>query len=605
VTAARLGAIGALAVVIGCTTTAGDVCRHVVLPEARVVSARDPSQLPPARIPETVSPRTVSNPRPGTEEWRLSLDDAIRIGLENARVIRVLAGTTAVASGRTVYDPAIALTVIDQEQGRFDPTVQQRNRWSRIENPAAFLDPVLPLRAVLSDRTVDEYRSDVGLAKTNVLGGEWGFNWAETPTTFGGLGIEPLNPANRRFLELTYTQPLLQGGGFYVNTAPIVIARLNTERTFFQYKSSVQDLVSGIIEAYWNLVLARTELWARQIQVQQSETAYRREEARLRTGLGDAKDVAQARSTFTQFKANLVAAEANVLTREGALRNILGLTPDDGRVLVPVSAPTDQRLRPDWSQIVRLAEQRRPDIVELKLVVEADQVRRGQAENAALPRLDLTGLYRWNGLSGEQLSGERFASGAGQFTDWTIGINFAVPLGLRQARARVREIELITARDRAFVDQSVHAAVHELAATIRDLDNAYEQYRAFKESRTAALENLLVQLEQFRADRTIYLSVLQALNDWGNAVSSEARALVGYNIALATLERQTGTILETHGLVFAEERFRAAGPFGESHLRDYPLGVTPEGVPSRYPATPEPGENSFDLRDPTKPRPAP
>ena len=40
-----------------------------------------------------------------------SLDDAIRIALENDRVIRVLAGVTAVTSGRTIYDAAIANTV--------------------------------------------------------------------------------------------------------------------------------------------------------------------------------------------------------------------------------------------------------------------------------------------------------------------------------------------------------------------------------------------------------------------------------------------------------------------------------------------------------------
>src|SRR5437660_2912103 len=36
-----------------------------------------------------------------------------------------------------------------------------------------------------------------------------------------------------------------------------------------------------------------------------------------------------------------------------------------GGVLVPVSAPTNQRLRPDWEALLRLAEQRRLDIVEL------------------------------------------------------------------------------------------------------------------------------------------------------------------------------------------------------------------------------------------------
>ena len=98
-------------------------------------------------------------------------------------------------------------------------------------------------------------------------------------------------------------------------------------------------------------------------------------------------DVALARVTYTQFQANLVAAEADQLTREAVLRNILGLPPSDGRRIVPVSAPASQRLMPHWEELVRLAEQRRPDIIELKLVTEADQVRLLQSQNQALPRL--------------------------------------------------------------------------------------------------------------------------------------------------------------------------------------------------------------------------
>ncbi len=81
------------------------------------------------------------------------------------------------------------------------------------------------------------------------------------------------------------------------------------------------------------------------------------------------------------------------------------------------------------------------------------------------------------------------------------------------------------------------------------------------------------------------------------------RGLVGseqlliYNIALATLERQTGTILETHGLVFAEERYRAAGPL-PCHNRMYPSAQPPFGHPRLYPGTGSPSENSFDLQNP-------
>ena len=73
-------------------------------------------------------------------------------------------------------------------------------------------------------------------------------------------------------------------------------------------------------------------------------------DANLKTGLGGLSDVAQARVTYTQFKANLVAAEANVLTQEGALRNLLGLPPDDDRQIVPVSAPTAERLEAEMGR---------------------------------------------------------------------------------------------------------------------------------------------------------------------------------------------------------------------------------------------------------------
>jgi outer membrane protein TolC len=599
----------ALLAACGCASSPAEVwqaaCENVILPEQRAIDYRDVARLPPAPLPAVAPPRTVSDPRPETPEWLLSLDEAIRIALENTRVVRTLAGTFAVASGQTIYDAAIANTLIDQARARFDPVLTEKSVWSRTNQPAAVLDPFDPTRSRITGNPVDVFSSDFNLTKTNVLGGQWGLDWMETPTRFPGARGLSLNPETPSSVTLSYTQPLLQGGGFLVNTAPIVIARLDTERSFFQYKDSVQELVRGVIEAYWNLVLARLNVWAREIQVQQFREAYDLENARLKSGLkGDLGSVSQARVTYSQFRANLIAAKADVLAREGALRNLLFLPPDDDRRIVPVSAPTDRALRPEWDAMVRLAEQRRPDIIELKLITEADRVRLLQAENQALPRLDATALYRWNGLSGEMPNGQHISTSPGQFTDWSVGVNFSVPLGLRQGRAQVREQRLVIARDEANLEQGIHAAIHQLAATTRDLDSAYEQYVAFKETRAAADINSQVQLRRLRTGIPAginILNVLQAVTDWGNAVSSEAQQLINYNVSLAGLERQTGTILETHGLVFFEERFRAAGPLLlPSHDRLYPAATVPAGSPRRYPGTGKPGENAFDLTSPTE-----
>src|SRR5262249_14758703 len=105
-------------------------------------------------------------------------------------------------------------------------------------------------RSFLTSSETQDYNGKVGLSKTNVLGGQWSLNWTDTLTQFGGDGPFPLNPQNRSALELSYTQPLLQGGGYLVNTAPIVLARLNTEQSFCQYKDSVQERVRGVHEPY-------------------------------------------------------------------------------------------------------------------------------------------------------------------------------------------------------------------------------------------------------------------------------------------------------------------------------------------------------------------
>jgi outer membrane protein TolC len=569
------------------------------MPEQRTIDVRDPSQLPRAHVPDIPPPRTVSEPQPGAAEQHLSLDEAIQIALTNSQVVRVLAGTTAVSSGQTIYDPAISNTVIDQEQARFDPSLSIQNTWNRSEQPQALFDPLDPDGTSIVGLSTDSYNLNAELSKTTILGGTASVTVTDTLSRFQP-GIFPLNPINEHAVNLSYTQPLFQGAGVRPNLAPIVIARINTERSYFQFKGSMQDSVRGVIEAYWALVFARTDLWARQKQVEQGEGAYERAEARRRQGLGSAAEVAQSRLAWANFKAALIGAEADVIQREAALRNILGLPPT-GPVLVPVTPPSTSRLRPSWDEIVRLAEERRPDLIELKLVILADQQRLILAENQALPRVDTAMIYGWNGLEGKTLSGPQNSTEGGEFTDWTLGVNLSVPLGLRQGRAALRERQLILARDWANLDQGLHAALHDLATSTRALAQYYEQYEAFKEAREAARANLDQQLAAFRAGRAIFLDVLQAITNWGDSVSAEAQALAQYNAELANLERQTGTILETHGIYFYEERFGSIGPLGRlAKPRYYPQSVPPGPNMSVYPTGNEPAENVFDLRDPVR-----
>jgi len=101
--------------------------------------------------------------------------------------------------------------------------------------------------------------------------------------------------------------------------------------------------------------------------------------------------------------------------------------------------------------------------------------------------------------------------------------------------------------------------------------------------------------------RPSFLDVLQAITDWGNATSAESQSLTQYNAELAALEQETGTILETHGIRFFEERFLSLGPLGRvGRMRDYPQSMPPTPNEPKYPPSNKPAENFFDLRDPLK-----
>ncbi|MEE2639385.1 MAG: TolC family protein, partial [Planctomycetota bacterium] len=505
-----------------------------ILPEQRALEIRSPDSLPSydvysesfsAHPPETVLSKTRNRIIEGqlelVEPRFLSLDEAIRIALENSEVVRVLAGLTAASSGRTIYDTAVTNTTIDQNQALFDPTFFANNSFNRIENPNATITSLpLGLAAITGLRT-DGYNLSTGVNKTSVYGTSGSITMNAVRNQFRP-GIFPLNPQVTSALDLQFSQSLLRGSDPDANYAPIMIARINTERSFFQYKNAVQNLVRGVVEAYWQLVFARVDVWVRDQQLKRGNFDLERIKGRVNRELDNEAVLAQTRVAYLNFKSSYVSSKATLLQREAALRNLLGIPPEDGTEIIPTSNLGTAKLPLNWQELLLLAETQRPDIIELKLVIEADEQLLTRNRNQALPSLDALASYRWNGLSGNLPNRSEIASNFGQFTDWSLGVNFSVPLGLRQSRAEIRQQQLIIARDKANLKQGLHAVVHELATNIRTLDQNYFLFEVFKESREAASFNLERQIKDFERGRSIYLNVLQAITDWGNAVSSEA-----------------------------------------------------------------------------------
>lgn len=567
------------------------VSAQLVVDDEHRIRWHDDSRVSGFRRPSGPAPVTVASGDPESEDRLMPLDEAIRAALQHSEVIRVLTGAQASSSGRTIYDTAIATTPIDAEKARFDPVFRANSAFSRQELPAldTATNSIFGTAQAGNDHSLE-------LSDLNSLGG--------TSAVVGRNRWDSENAPDfltkdRPSLEISYTQPLLAGLGTQVNRAPIVIARLQQEQSYFQFKNAMQGLVRDVISAYWLLVQARTELWTAEILVRQLQFSYDRAEGERKVGRKQIADAAQAQTTLANAKARLIAAQGNVLQREAALRNLMGLPPEDGTRLIPTTPPTRDRVEFRWEELVETAQGRRPDLIELNLILMADQQQLLRRRNLAQPSLDAQAIHRWNGLAGRTAGGTLVNTPFDNHTDWTLGVTFSVPLSLRKARADVRSTELLIAKDRANIQQLIHQLEHQLATVVRNIDLNLEQYEAFREARDAASRSIPAQRARARlAQLSTILNELVALTDWANAVSAEAQALAAYNSELANLEFQTGTILETHGIRFVEEQFASIGPHGQCFDDEcYPRDLRPQPNSARYPDSGKPAEEAFELKD--------
>ncbi len=235
----------------------------------------------PMPLPRLADPRTTSNPET-QEVWRMTLHEAIPIGLQNSEVVRVIAlgaqgipvggfepvplstgagGALGTGTLQTVYDPAIQETQIAQALSVFDANLQTSLLWGRNVQPfnnaiqagtfiAGARFPVIFNQETAQFATSIQKRAATGalMSVTHNIN----YLYSNAPTN-----VYPSVYTTNT--QLQFTQPLLGGSqqngpsGLEANRAPIVIARLSADVAVWRFKAEIMALVRSVEQQYWAL----------------------------------------------------------------------------------------------------------------------------------------------------------------------------------------------------------------------------------------------------------------------------------------------------------------------------------------------------------------
>ena len=561
-----------------------------------------------APMPKIAPPRTTESPE-AEEIWHLTLPEAIRIGLDNSEVVRVIslgaqgipvggfeptplntgagAGVSSSLGAGTlssVYDPAIQETQIATALAVFDANFTTSILWGHSSTPvnnsisAGVVNTGARYPLVFNqDNATFQSTLQKRAATGAVLQLQHNVSYL-----YSNSPANVFPSAYTVNTQLSITQPLLGGtaanpSGLEANRANIVIARLNADASVWNFKASIMAHVRSIEQQYWALSQQQISLWSRETAVRLGEEILRREQAELAVGRATSADVAEAEQQLENFKLNLVTATSDVVTTERQLRNILGLPPADNRRIVPDTAPTEARLEPDWETSVAQMLAFQPDIVQQQLLVRLTELQLLLARNQLLPQLNLNALYQFNGLGNHLDNAEAVSSGAGlnvidplvslrnrnsglntqpsnirDFNQWQVGLTFAMPIGFRAPLANARQTQYQLLRQRAFLQQIVHQTTHSLARFFLEVDANYKQFRTAQRLRAAAQLRLEAQRAFYEEGRITIDRLLDAVSQYANAIAQEAQYKTSYNTSIAALEEAKGTLLAYDNIAVAE-----------------------------------------------------
>lgn len=452
----------------------------------------------------------------------------------------------------------------------FDPVATTSFRSTRAKNPtndalagAATLNQLTQPFALNYTQTLDTGTSyNVGFSA----------NKNSTNSAFANF-----NPSIATGLNMNFTQPLLRNRGREVNRLPIVIAKTRLRSAQFNLSDQVMRLLQSAELAYWAVIEARESLKVQEQALQLYDTLLKRSQRELDLGAISPLEIYQPQQQYASQEVFVTQARYRLAQAEDGLRRQMGADLDSQFRAMPINLtetvlpPADERPI-DKEQSVQLAIQKRPDLRATMTSIEVDDLALKQAKNSLLPDLSLTGTYTSSGRGGPFYQRENVFQGDGtsstivsvipggfgdalnqtfNFNYPTYGFGLTLRLPIRDRRAQAD-----------FADAVVSKRLDTLRARMTeqnirlDVLNAVNQVENSRASVKLAQVRLdfsqkRVEAEQKRYDLgvTTIFFVIQAQNDLVSAQADLVQQSVQYRRNLLNLERVTGQLLETRGVV--------------------------------------------------------
>ncbi len=433
--------------------------------------------------------------------------------------------TSATSNNRTTDLPRVTT------QGIFEPTTSVRQSWSS------------------------------GIAQ-NLWKGGGNYNVGWTNSRFNSpSSVNIRNPQFQSGITANLVQPLWRGFKIDATRAALRTNRLTQQNDEIALTATSATTVANVRNAYWDLVYAIQAVEAAQNSFDLAARLVQDNQSRVEIGTLAPIDVVSAQAEQAARRNTLVLSQATVRTSELALKRLIVGGTDDPlwtSSINPVDRPPSTPEPIDLEAAVARALAVRTDLQQSRNNLKISDINLQNQVDATKPQLNLTANYGLNGLGGtifnftggpDPITGVRPSTTipSGYFDAlrnitgfdapvWTVGVNFAYPLGRSAQEATVARSKLSLQQTEVNVKALELQIATDVTNAALTVQSSLESVQATAAARELAAKRLEAAQSKADVGMATNYEVVQAQRDFADARNNELRAVLNYRKALVNFE---------------------------------------------------------------------
>ena len=398
-----------------------------------------------------------------------------------------------------------------------------------------------------------------------ITGGAYSFQFTEDYLR-ENAPTNNINPSMYPGLSFNFQHSLLQGLGIGVNSRYIREAKIRASGAKDAFRSQLLDLVSNVLNLYWDLVSGNDTVKARQRAVEIAQKFYEDTNNEIRLGVLAGVELPRASAELASRRQELLLAQQTVRQQELQLKDALSREQDpalESAAIIPldrIEVPAEENL-PPLRELVARAMAKRPDVAVAKVNDEIQSLDAIGTVNGLLP----TSVGFFSVKDGG-------ADGAGQIVDGTlpnpenvgnlgtalgqifrrdypserIGAYLVIPFRNQFAQAEYGIDQLKLQQSQLSGQRTNNQIVVEISRQLTALRQARARYMAAVNTRTLQEQLLEAEQNRFALGQATITSLIVVQRSLVAAQTSELTALANYQHARISLNQELGETLEAN-----------------------------------------------------------